>query len=130
MLHQTVSYLIVRKVHSLSFGNCIYNVSLIVNNEEVPRSEMHLGHLLHTKYTDNQLTEDAIKGFNKSFYGFMARFGTCNTSTKNRLFHQYCQSMYGSQLWLLTSQNVNKMYTKWRIYHRHVCLSRPQHTMT
>ena len=111
-----------KKSKYLVFGNYKYNVSLIVNNEEVPRSEsaLHLGHLLHTKDTDNQLTEDAIKGFNKSFYGFMARFGTCNTSTKNRLFHQYCQSMYGSQLWLLTSPSVNKMYTKWRTYHRRV----------
>ena len=50
----------------------------------------------------------------------MARFGTCNTSTKNRLFHQYCPSMYGSQLWLLTSPSMNKMYTKWHIYHRRV----------
>ena len=111
-----------KKSKYLVFGNYKYNVSLSVNNEMVPRSEsaLHLGHLLHTKDTYNQLTEDAIKGFNKSYYSFMARFGTCNTSTKNRLFHQYCQSMYGSQLWLLTSPSVNKMYTKWRTYHRRV----------
>ena len=111
-----------KKSKYLVFGNYKYNVSLSVNNEMVPRSEsaLHLGHLLHTKDTYNQLTEDAIKWFNKSYYSFMARFGTCNTSTKNRLFHQYCQSMYGSQLWLLTSPSVNKMYTKWRTYHRRV----------
>ena len=28
--------------------------------------------------------------------------------------------MCGSQLWLLTSKSVNKMYTKWRTYHRRV----------
>ena len=111
-----------KKSKYLVFGNYRYNVSLTVNNENVPRSEsaLHLGHLLHTKDTNNELTEEAIKGFNKSFHSFIARFGTCNTTTKNRLFHQYCQSMYGSQLWLLTSQSVNKMYTRWRIYHRRV----------
>ena len=111
-----------KKSKYLVFGNYKYNVSLTVNNEKVPRSvsAIHLGHLLHTKDTNNELTEEAIKGFNRSFHGFMSRFGTCNTTTKNRLFHQYCQSMYGSQLWLLTSPSVNKMYTRWRIAHRRV----------
>ena len=111
-----------KKSKYLVFGDYKYNVSLTVNNEKVPRSEsaIHLGHLLHTKDTYNEMTEDAIKSFNKSFHGFMSRFSTCNTVTKNRLFHQYCQSMYGSQLWLMTSPSVNKMYTQWRINHRHV----------
>ena len=118
-----------KKSKYLVFGNYKYNVSLTVNNEKVPRSEsaMHLGHLLHTKDTFNELTEEAIKGLNVSFHSFMSRFSTCNTTTKNRLFHQYCQSMYGSQLWLLTSPSVNKMYTRWRIYHRRV-LSVPSMT--
>ena len=68
----------------LVFGNYKYNVSLTVNNESVPRSEsaIHLGHLLHTKDTHNEMTEEAIKGFNKSFHSFIAKFGTCNTATK------------------------------------------------
>ena len=85
-----------KKSKYLVFGDYKYNVSLTVNNEKVPRSEsaIHLGHLLHTKDTYNEMTEDAIKSFNKSFHGFMSRFSTCNTVTKkNRLFHQYCQSM-------------------------------------
>ena len=113
----------------LIFGNYKYNVSLIVKNEKVPRSEsaVHLGHFLHTKDTNNEMTEDAIKEFHKSFHSFLSRFGTCNTETKNRLFHQYCQSMYGSQLWLLTSPSVSKMYTQWRKYHRRI-LSVPSMT--
>ena len=89
-----------KKSKYLVFRNYKYNVSQIFDNEKVPRSEsaLHLGHLLHTRDTYNQLTEDAIKELNKSFYGFMARFGTCNISIKSRLFHQYCRSMYGSQL--------------------------------
>ena len=111
-----------KKSKYLVFGNYKYNVTLTVNNEKVPRSEsaMHLGHLLHTNNTNNEMTEEAIKCFNRSYHCFMSRFGTCNTTTKNKLFHQYCQSMYGSQLWLLTSPSVNKMYTQWRIAHRRV----------
>ena len=95
----------------------------------VPRSDsaIHLGHLLHTGDTYNEMTEDAIKNFNKSVHGFMARFSTCNFITKNRLYHQYCQSMYGSQLWLITSPSVKKMYTQWRINHRRV-MSVPSRT--
>jgi hypothetical protein len=111
-----------KKSKYLVFGSYLFNVSLTINNENVLRCEsaIFLGHLLHTKKTNNEMTEEAIKDFNKSYHGFLPRFGTCNTTTKNRLFHQYCQSMYGSQLWLLTSPSVSKMYTRWRINHRRV----------
>ena len=46
----------------------------------------------------------------------MSRFDSCNTTTKNKLFHQYCASMYGSQLWDLSKSD--KIFSKWRKYHR------------
>ena len=97
--------------------------------KKVPKSEsaIHLGHFLHTKNTNNEMTEYAIKEFHKSFHSFLSRFSSCNTETKDRLFHQYCQSMYGSQLWLLTSSSVNKLYTQWRKAHRRI-LSVPYRT--
>ena len=113
----------------LVFGNYKYNVSLTVKNEKVSRSEsaLHLGHFLNTKNTNNEMTEYAINQFHKSYHSFLSRFGTCNTETKNRLFHQYCQSMYGSQLWLLSSSSVEKMCTQWRKAHRRI-LSVPSMT--
>ena len=106
----------------LIFGDYKYNVSLTVKNEKVPRSDsaLHLGHFLHTMNTNNEMTEYAIKEFHKSYHSFLSRFGTCNVETKNKLFHQYCQSMYGSQLWKLTSPSVNKLYTQWRKAHRRI----------
>ena len=106
----------------LVFGDYKYKVSLTIKNEKVSRSEsaIHLGHLFHTKNTNNEMTNDAITGFFKSYHSFLSRFGTYNTTTKNRLFHQYCQSMYGSQLWLLTSPSVSKMCTQWRKSHRRI----------
>ena len=82
----------------LIFGDYKYNVSLTVKNEKVPRSDsaLHLGHFLHTMNTNNEMTEYSIKEFHKSYHSFLSRFGTCNVETKNKLFHQYCQSMYGS----------------------------------
>ena len=95
----------------LIFGNYKYNVSLTVKNENVPRSDsaLHLGNFLHTKNTNDEITEYAIKEFHKHYYSFLYRFGTCNTKTKNRWFHQYCHPMNGSKLWLLISPYVNQM---------------------
>ena len=100
-----------------------------VNNKIVPRcdSAIHLGHLLHTENTTSELIEQAIIDFNKSFNGFIARFGSCFVSTKNKLFQQYCCSMYGSQLWDLTSKTVEKMLTQWRKAHR-LALTVPPNT--
>ena len=114
-----------KKSKYLVFGNYFYNPRLFVNNEVVPKSDsaVHLGHLLHTKDTNNALIKDAITAFHKSFHSFMSRFGGCNISTKNRLFHQYCRSMYGSQLWLLTSQGTDNMCTQWRMAQRQVLLA-------
>ena len=118
-----------KKSKYLIFGNCRYNVRITVNQELVPRCEsaVHLGHLLHTKDTIDTLIEEGIKEFWKGFHSFMARFGSCNTTTKNKLFHQYCQSMYGSQLWSITSPNMNRICTQWRKAHRRV-LSLPSTT--
>ena len=93
-----------------------------MNNEIVPRcdSAMYLRPLLDTNNTNRSLVEEAISSFNRSFHGFMSRFGSCNSTTKNKLLHQYCTAMYGSQLWDLTSQSVKPLCTKWRIAHRKV----------
>merc|ERR1711942_323625 len=100
-----------KKSKYLIFGDYKYNPIIKVNNEIVPRCEsaIHLGHLLHTKNTRNALIEHSINEFNKSFYGFMSKFEGCNTTVKNKLYHQYCSTMYGSQLWDLTNQKVDDM---------------------
>ena len=118
-----------KKSKYLIFGNYKYNPTIRVNNEPVPRCDnaIHLGHLLDTKNTKNALIEESIKGFNKSFYGFMSKFDGCNTTVRNKLFHQYCSSMYGSQLWDLTNKNVENMCIQWRNAHRRV-LSVPGRT--
>ena len=111
-----------KKSKYLVFGDYKYKPILKVNNEEVPRcdSAEHLGHVLDTKNTKNALIEHSIKAFNRSFYGFMSKFDSCNVTTRNKLFHQYCSSMYGSQLWDLTNNNIENMCKKWRKAHRRV----------
>ena len=48
----------------------------------------------------------------------MTRYKDCYPTTRNKLFHQYCSSMYGSQLWLLNSNSVEKVLSRWRKFHR------------
>ena len=91
-----------------------FNPIIKINNEIVPRCEsaMHLGHLLETNNTNRALVENATSSFNRSFHGFISRFGSCNSTTKNKLLHQYCTALYGSQLWDLASQHVKTLCTK------------------
>ena len=118
-----------KKSKYLVFGNYEFNPTITVNNEPVPRcdSAIHLGHILDTKNSKDALIDESIKAFNKSFYGFMSKFEGCNVTVKDKLFHQYCSSMYGSQLWDLTNENVEKMFIQWRKAHRRV-LSVPGRT--
>ena len=107
-----------KKSKYLVFGPYKYNHTVRVNNEIVEKCEkaVHLGHVLHTGENNEALIGDAIGKLNGSFHVFMSRFDSCNTITKNKLFHQYCSSMYGSQLWELAKSD--KIYSKWRKYHR------------
>ena len=92
----------------------------------VPRcdSAIHIGNLLNTKNTRNAMIEHSIKEFNKSFYGFISKFDGCNTTVKSRLFHQYWASMYHSQLWDLSKQNLadrvhSQYYAHFGIFFEH-----------
>ena len=110
-------------------GKYKYNHIVKVNNEVVERCEEadHLGHPLHTTNTLNVLAEKGLNNLNASFYSFMARYKDCHATTRNKLFHQYCSSMYGSQVWFLNSNSVEKILSRWRKYHR-VVLGLPNTT--
>ena len=54
-----------------------------------------------------------ITKFNCSVNRFMSEFGSLQTVVKNKLFNQHC-CVYGSQLWPLWHDSVNKMCIQWR----------------
>ena len=101
-------------------GKYKYNPTIKVNNEIVVKCDSadHLGHPLHTERTYDALAEKGINSLKSSFHAFMSRFDNCNATTKNKLYHQYCSSMYGSQLWVMNSNCIEKIFSKWRKYHR------------
>ena len=101
-------------------GKYKFNHTVHVNNEIVERciEADHLGHPLHTEKTVEALAEKGLNNLNSSYYSFMTRYKDCYPTTRNKLFHQYCSSMYGSQLWLLNSNSVEKVLSRWRKFHR------------
>ena len=88
-----------------------------INDTDVSSSTcektIHLGNVLSTtnKY---EMVFDGIKTFNCSVNRFLSEFGSLQTVIKNKLFQQYCCSLYGSQLWPLWHDSVNTMCIQWR----------------
>ena len=93
----------------LIFGRRHDNPNIVVNGNKVDicTKAEYLGIILNTENEHNAI-EDGITSFNVSFNRFLANFNSCRISIKNKLFHQYCCSYYGSQLWPLGNQNGEK----------------------
>ena len=106
-----------KKSQLLVFGNLTTQpVNITVNGEPVPVFDdaLHLGNFISTNNIFESI-DYGINKFNSSFNYFMSIFGKCQRYVKNRLFTQYCMSLYGSQLWPLWDKNyLNKICVQWR----------------
>ena len=106
-----------KKSQLLVFGNLTTQpVNITVNGEPVPVFDdaLHLGNSISTNNIYKSI-DYGITKFNSSFNYFMSTFGKCQRYVKNRLFTQYCMSLYGSQLWpLWDKNNLNKICVQWR----------------
>ena len=88
---------------------------IYVNGAVVPVCDnaMHLGNFVSSNVSDS--IDYGIGKFNSSFNYFMASFGKCQSSVKNKLFIQYCSSFYGSQIWpLYKNELTKKICVNWR----------------
>ena len=83
-----------------------------VNGTDVSTCEKTI-HLEKVLTTTNkcEMVFDGIKKFYCSVNRFMSEFGSLQTVIKNKLFHQLF-ALYGSQLWPLWHDSVNKMCIK------------------
>ena len=93
-------------------NNCTFYVS---NNPiEYVDSFAHLGHVITNQLTDNA---DILKRRN-DFVGqsnnVLCYFSKLSSYIKYRLFHSYCMSLYGSELWLLSNDQIIDLYVSWR----------------
>ena len=94
---------------------------LVLNGELIPnvKSAVHLGNFLHVVNTQ-ECIDEGIKKFNRQANMFLSRFKTCTPSIRNKLFQQYCMSLYGCQLWPLWSNKLENLKTKFCIALRRV----------
>jgi hypothetical protein len=93
-------------------NNCTFYVG---NNPiEYVDSFAHLGHVITNQLTDNA---DILKRQN-DFVGqannVLCYFSKLNLCVKYRLFQSYCMSLYGSELWLLSNNQINDLCVSWR----------------
>ena len=96
-----------KKSQLLVFGDSSsHQINVTVNGEPVPvfKNAVHLGNVISTNSIFECLDYGVTK-FNSSFNYFMSTFGKCQKFVKNKLFTQYCMSLYGSQLWPLWDTN-------------------------
>ena len=86
-----------------------------INGTDISTCEniIHLGNL-PSATNQYEIVFDGIKKFNCSVNIFMFEFGSLQTVIKNKLLYQYCYALYGSQLWPLWHDSVNKMCVQWR----------------
>ena len=74
----------------------------------------HLGNIINSDLSDN----DDINYKCGCFYQYVNRlivlFGSLPSHIIDRLFHTYCSSFYGSQLWNLNGKFITDIYVAWQ----------------
>ena len=76
-------------------------------------NEVHLGNVIGPAASKEALSR-GISDFYKKFNYMFSLFHHCNSTIKYRLFKSYCMSVYGSVLWDISSNGVNRFYVAWR----------------
>lgn len=84
------------------------------NPIEYVDSFVHLGHIITSQLVDN---EDILKRRN-DFVGqvnnVLCFFSKLKSSIVDKLFHSYCMSIYGCELWLLSNTRIEDLCVTWR----------------
>ena len=75
---------------------------------------MHLGHILYPNLDDSCDIDARRHDFCSQVNYFIARFGHLTPALKIWLFQTYCKSFYGSQIWDLNNNKINKFNVSWR----------------
>jgi len=67
----------------------------------------HLGHVITNQPTDNADILKRRSDFVAKSNNVLCFFSKLSSLIKYRLFHVYCISLYGSELWLLSNDQIN-----------------------
>lgn len=77
------------------------------------QTELHLGNTVGKTYNSENIS-NCIRNFNSKVNKLVATFSNCDFKVKYKLFKTYCMPLYGSQLWDLSSNEMDKFYVTWR----------------
>ena len=69
----------------------------------------HLGHLITKKLTDSVDILRRRNDFVGQVNNVLCYFCKLTSDVKNKLFQSYCTSLYGCELWLLTSGEIDDL---------------------
>lgn len=93
----------------------INSIIYVGNNPiEYVDSFAHLGHVITNQLTDNADILKRRSDFVGQANNVLCFFSKLSSSIKYRLFHSYCMSLYGSELWLLSNAQINDLCVSWR----------------
>jgi hypothetical protein len=119
------------KTVCMKFGyNSVNHADVYMGNTKLTWATKvkHLGNLLNSNLTDS----DDIRYKKSCFYGSvnktLALFGTLPSELVESLFHTYCTSFFGSQLWNLNNNSLQELYIAWQKSVRRIwCISPRTH---
>jgi hypothetical protein len=78
------------------------------------QSFSHLGHLITSDLDDGEDIIVRKHSFIGQVNNILCYFGKLASFVKQYLFHAYCTSYYGCELWSLTNSNVKEFCVAWR----------------
>ena len=91
------------------------NIRFALNKNPIERvdSALHLGHYMGMNYNKKNI-DLAVGNLISRTNILLSRFGTCSCDIRSSLFRSYCTSFYGSPLWNLNNNDIQRFYTVWR----------------
>jgi len=74
----------------------------------------NLGHVTTNQLINNADILKRMSDFVGKSNNVLCFFSNLSSLMKYRLFHSYCTSLYGSELWLLSNDQINDLCVSWR----------------
>lgn len=80
---------------------------------QVVDSYRHLGHIINAVSDDSDDIHDKRMSFIGQVNSVLCFFNSLYSSTKQKLFHSYCSSFFGCELWSLANTNISDFCIAW-----------------
>ena len=98
-----------------------FAIDIKICNESVKivETEVHLGNVLSTNGSIIDFS-NIINDMQARSVSIVNNFNNLSFKSKAKIFSSQCESLYGCQLWDMSDNKINKLYTTWRKCIRYV----------